>query len=143
MTNIGITVEPDDEVAYQNASYTSEVKHQLLLDSGSSINSACNPTYVKNIRKSNNKLHLHTNNATSIADHKADMGNTKVWYDEKGLMNMHSLADLAKQHRHVTYDLDVELVFNVHLPTGVVKIPETPDGVYALDLRQPGALQKQ
>jgi hypothetical protein len=56
-----------------------DMKKWVLLDTGSTVNVFCNPNLVKNIRKSNQDLQVHTNAGYFTARYNADL----PWSDMK------------------------------------------------------------
>ena len=46
---------------------------------------------------------------------------SKVWFDQKAITNIFSLADMRKRHQ-VTYDSDIEDAFIIHKDSGIVNV---------------------
>lgn len=94
----------------------SEMKNLVLLDSDSTDTIFCNQELVSNIRESNERLVITTNGGPLVTRMKCDVPYLgEVWFNEKSITNIISLADMAKQFR-VTMDTDAEKALLVHLP---------------------------
>jgi hypothetical protein len=52
-----------------------------------------------------------------------------VWYDETAIANIFGLSDLKKKHR-ITFDLEKEDAFIVHVDNGNMKFKCNPKGLY-------------
>ena len=53
----------------------------------------------------------------------------RAWYNEQAKTNIFSYAEMAKKH-WITYDLEIEDAFKVHLPNKIVKFTKTDQGLY-------------
>ena len=111
----------------------------ILLDSQSTINSFCEPSYVGNRRKIDNPITLATNAGEKDIDEQADVQNFgTVYFDEDGMTNIFSLAAMEDQFR-VTYDSAVESAFHVHTPNRIIKFKRSQEGLYYMIPNSPQA----
>ena len=79
--------------------YQNELRNALVLDSVSSVDLICNPDMVTNIKITERKLHLGTNRDEATATKKAELkGYGQVWFNEKSITNIISLAGMAKKY---------------------------------------------
>ena len=70
-----------------------------MLDNASLVDLLCNPKIVTNITKSNKILRLGTNGREATVNHQADLkGYGKVWFNDKSITNIISLAGMAKKY---------------------------------------------
>ncbi|VEU41596.1 unnamed protein product [Pseudo-nitzschia multistriata] len=92
----------------------------ILLDSESSINLICNKAMVKNIRVSPNAryMNIHCNSGVARTNLIAELpGFGTVWFYEKGIANVLSLALVTDRYR-VTMDSAVDNALHVHRRSG-------------------------
>jgi hypothetical protein len=94
------------------------MKNWILLDSESSVNLFCNPELVKNIKEGKEVIALSTN-AGNLKTNKTAIlpGYGKVWYSDKPMTNVFSLANMEKKYQ-VTFDSKRESAFTVHTDIG-------------------------
>ena len=52
-----------------------------------------------------------------------------VWYDENAIANIFGFSELKKKHQ-ITYDLNKEDAFLVHMDNGILKFTCSPEGLY-------------
>ena len=85
---------------------------------------------VTNIRTADRKLCLGTNGGKATANKKADLkGYGKVWFNDKSITNIISLARMAKKYC-VRYDSWQEDAFIVDTDKGVRKFVHGHDNIY-------------
>ena len=60
-----------------------------------------------------------------------DLG--RGYFNKNGLTNIIGLRDMRKKFR-VTYNLSKEPSFPIHTKNGIIRFPETNEGVYAIDM---------
>ena len=108
--------------------------HWILLDSQSTTCVFRNKVFLSNIRKSPRTLNLITNGGTHTSTLIGDLGNFgAVWYNEKSLANILSLADVRRKCR-VTMDTSKEAAMIVHRSDGTqMKFKEFSSGLYFHD----------
>ena len=107
---------------------TSKINSYLKVDT--QIDIFINPQLVIDIKRINQVIHISTNVGSKIIQMKAmvpDYG--KVCYNDKGIMNILSLADLVKKYR-VTYDSHQDYFFTVHTNRGIIKFSRNKQGQY-------------
>ena len=105
---------------------TSKINSYLKVDT--QIDVFINPQLVMDIKRINQVVHMSTNVGSKIIQMKAmvpDYG--KVCYNDKGIMNILSLADLVKKYR-VTYDSHQDYSFTVHTNRGIIKFKRNKQG---------------
>jgi hypothetical protein len=56
-----------------------------------------------------------------------------VWYDQTAIANIYGLLDLKKKHR-VTFDLEKEDAFTIHMDSGTLKFKCNPKGLYTYEV---------
>ena len=103
----------------------------ILLDSQSTISVFCNPAMLENIRKSDRVLRAITNGGHQDSDMISDFPNLgEVWYNERSIANILSLADVRKVCR-VTMDSSDDPALHVHRLDGtIMHFKEHPSGLY-------------
>jgi hypothetical protein len=103
----------------------------ILLDSQSTISVFRNPNMLTNIRESERTLRAITNGGHQDSNMVGDFPNLgEVWYNNKSIANILSLADVRKVCR-VTMDSDDEPALLVHrLDGSVMKFKEHESGLY-------------
>ncbi len=110
--------------------FRNHMKNILCLDSCSSVDLFCNPCMVQDVKPSNDVLDLATNAGTMETTKQATLPNYgKVWFDERAITNVFSLARLADKYR-VVMDSAVENAIMVHTPNGVIKFSKGPEYIY-------------
>ena len=113
------------------ASVVDDLKHKLILDSGSSIDLFCNEKMLQDIVPKDDSTSLTTNAGTLTAIQEgtlADYG--KVPYHPKAVANIMSLAKLSDKY-HVQYDNKKDDAFYVHTPRKTVRFTRDKSGLYA------------
>ena len=74
------------------------MKNWILLYNHSTKDIFCDSRAVKNIRKVNQTLKLHTNGGVLTTSYKADLPNYGwVWFDERSLTNILSLRNVKQK----------------------------------------------
>ena len=107
------------------------MRDKILLDTASSVSLFGNKEYVEGIKKSKQKLELHTNGGPIISSETASVDKIgKVWYNTNSVANIISFADLQKRYR-ITYDSTVEDAFVVHTPDKPLKFRQLANGLYS------------
>ena len=93
------------------------LKETILLDSQSSVDLFSNPNMVEKVTLTGETLELRTNAGKLQIKKKATVPGhcNPVWFDEKAIANVFSLALMEDQYR-VTYDSSKESAFIVHHP---------------------------
>ena len=108
-----------------------DLKNNIILDSGSSMDISSNPQLVTDIKKSNQVLHLSNNVGPKINQMQAVVPDyDKVWYDDKAIANILSLTNLVKKYR-VTYESHQDDAFTVHTNRGIIQFRRNKQGLYA------------
>ena len=107
---------------------------EVLIDTGSNCSVFNNKSLLTNIRKSESKLRAYSNggfqDSSYIGDYKDFF---PVWYNEKSLVNILSLADVMKKFR-VTMDTLKENAIRVHVKNDKCLVfKEKGNGLYLLD----------
>lgn len=91
-----------------------------------SDNQMINPTFLSNVHKVKNHLHLQTNARVASTNLKGYLGNTLFWLDQMGIANVVSLCTLESKYK-ITYDSEEDGgAFVVHMPDGKVLIQWCP-----------------
>ena len=86
----------------------------MLLDSGTSMDMACNRKYVENVQESTDPVRIATNAGSRVLDQDADMpGQGTMKFHEDGLTNILALSKMKEKGHHVTYDNFKEEAFHV------------------------------
>ena len=103
----------------------------ILLDSQSTISVFRNLNMLTNLRESERTLRAITNGGHQDSNMVGDFPNLgEVWYNDKSIANILSLADVRKVCR-VTMDSDDEPALLVHqLDGSVMKFKEHESGLY-------------
>ena len=110
-------------------------KSWVLIDTHSTVSVFNNPNMLENIRRTNEKLTLVTNEGK----HETDMIGTlknfgTVWYSPTSLANIMSMSEVRKVCR-VTMDTKIEPVITVHRKDGTkMKFQEHKNGLYYYDV---------
>jgi hypothetical protein len=109
------------------------LREWILLDNQSTVNVFCNPNLVKNVRTAEKPLKLKCNAGTVSINKVADLPGypESVWFHEKGIANVLSLARVAKLYP-VTFD-NME-GFTIHKKDGSKHVfRESERGLFYLD----------
>jgi hypothetical protein len=87
----------------------------------------CTPELVDNIKEGKEVLTLSTN-AGNLKTNKTAIlpGYGKVWYSDKAMTKIFSLANTEKKHQ-VTFDSKKESAFTVHTDKGDLKFTKGPE----------------
>jgi hypothetical protein len=103
----------------------------ILLDNKSTVTIFCNLDMVQDIQETNNEsLDLVTNAGVLRTTQKANIpGWGKAWFNSHVITNIFSYMEIAKQH-YITYNLNTNNAFVVHLPDKKVKFTKTEQGQY-------------
>lgn len=126
--------DDDENIFIQNEAKGVIDRHQLLLDSQSTISQFANGSYLSNIRPASRPVKVHCNSGSTSTDMEGDFSGMPVYYNKNGIANILSLYEVGKLHR-VTYDSwDRDGVFQVHTPGGIVEFTPTPKGLHTLNL---------
>jgi hypothetical protein len=114
-------------------------RHYLYLDTCSTEDQMVVPDYLKNIRKVDSPLTLHTNAGKSETNQRGDLGDTTFWLDENGIANVISLRTLESKFK-VTYDSTKDAgAFLCETPEGVIKFERCPmTGFPYVDMKKYG-----
>jgi hypothetical protein len=90
----------------------------------------CNPELVDNIEEGKEVLTLSTN-AGNLKTNKTAIlpGYGKVWYSDKPMTNVFSLANMEKKYQ-VTFDSKRESAFTVHTEKQGLKFTKGPENLY-------------
>lgn len=101
--------------------HENQMRNWVLLDTGSTVNVFCNPNMVKNIKKAEKSLPIHTNAGIFEAEYTAELPWTdmKVWFDPNAVANVLSMGMLQEKYQ-VRYDNSKEDTFFVETPKGVI-----------------------
>ncbi len=109
-----------------------EMKDNIILDNGSTVDLFMNKDFVSNIVVSEKPMELHTNTRTKINTQKATVpGFGEVRYDEDAIANIFSLKNLMKEH-WVKFNSRFEDAFIVESKKSgkTVKFNANKDGLY-------------
>ena len=108
----------------------------ILLDNQSTCNVFSNPRLLQNIRSNDKTLTIFSTGGKSFTDKIGDLpGFGTVWFHEKGIANILSLA-LVKRKYRVTYDSQNGNTFDVYInDQDVRKFYESDTGLYYSDMR--------
>jgi hypothetical protein len=85
--------------------HENQMRNWVLLDTGSTVNVFCNLNMVKNIKKVEKSLLIHTNAGIFEAEYTAEFPwtNMKVWFDPNSVTNVLSMGMLQEKYQ-VWYD---------------------------------------
>ncbi len=76
-----------------------EMKDNIILDNGSTVDLFMNKDFVSDIAISEKPMELHTNTGTKINTQKTQVPRFgEVWYDKDAIANIFSLKNLMKEH---------------------------------------------
>jgi len=130
-------IEVDDvsefTFAQQDDKYSIIPSSWVLLDSQSTVSVFRNAKYLKDIRKGNKRLKVHTNGGTQFSSLIGDTSFGEVWYNPNSLANILSMAAVRKQYR-ITMDRSVEAAMYGHRKDGtMMKFKEFAPGLYYYD----------
>jgi hypothetical protein len=103
----------------------------ILFDSQSTVSVFKNSKFLSNIRRSPNKLRVHTNGGTQFSSKMGTVTNFgDVWFNEDSLANILSMAAVRKVCR-ITMDTFIEAAMHVHRKDGtVMTFKEYKSGLY-------------
>ena len=108
----------------------------LLLDSQSTVHLFSQHNHVHNICPAKNPIRFHCNKGTSEATQEADFGDTPVYFESRGIVNVLSLYQLGQKFK-VTYDsTDRGGIFKVFTKAGVIEFAPTVKGLHAINSRK-------
>ena len=107
----------------------------VLLDSQSTADVYSNPNLLKDIRKVPGSLTIYTQTGTDVTRMKGTVpGYGEVWYHQKGIANILSLAKVAKT-RVVKYNSQEGNRFEVTKNDGTLKMfMQSEHGLYYYDM---------
>ena len=98
-----------------------DLKNNIILDRGYSIDIFRNPHLIKDINRSNQMIHTSTKVVYKIKQMQAVVVDyVKLWYDDKSIANILSLNNLVKKFR-VTYDSHQDDYLTIHTNRGSIK----------------------
>ena len=101
-----------------------------MVNNESTVTIFCNPNLVEGIHETNKSLDLVTNARIMRTNLKAIIPRWgKAWFSPYAITNIFSYAEMAKHHQ-ITYNLNIEDAFVVHLPDKPVKFTRTDQGLY-------------
>ena len=121
---------------YNNKETASKLRDWILLDNQSTTDVFCNNNLLNNIRSTNESLKMITNGGEFTTQNKGTLKNYgDVWYDNKAVTNILSLANMVKKYR-VTYDSAKGDRFVVHKPDSLVYFNRSKNGLYYHDTKQ-------
>ena len=112
------------------------MKNKIILDIGSSTTLFCSKNYLKQIKTTQDPIDIRTNGGIIQVKESYQVPQIRKSYHTKDAMtNIIGLADMRKKFR-ITYNSDKEAVFLVHTPPKIIQLPESSEGMYALDMEQ-------
>ena len=82
-----------------------DLRQVILLDNESTTDLFCNEEFLTDVRRTKDRLRLHSNGGTMKAQRKGTLpGYIKcVWSDQRAITNILALKNVIQQYR-VTYD---------------------------------------
>ena len=87
------------QVSFLDEDAWGDLKNMLLLDNQSTADLVWQREYLKNIRTVSETLHLGTNGGVLVCNQKGDLpGYGPVWFDERAIANILSLASQCGRH---------------------------------------------
>ena len=113
------------------------MKSWVLLYNQLTTDIFCDASAVKNIRRVDQVLKLHTNGGVLLCDHQADLpGYGTVWFDERAITNILSLANV-KNKRKIVFNSDTNDEFVILDDEGKKMVfKASPQGLYYIDLKK-------
>ena len=116
-------IEVDDAseftFAQQDDKYSIIPLSWVLLDSQSTVSVFRNAKYLKDIRKGNKRLKVHTNGGTQFSSMIGITSFGEVWYNPKSFANILFMAEVRKQCI-ITMDTSVEAAMYLHRKDGTM-----------------------
>ena len=97
-----------------------ELFDEMILDTGASHTTVCNPKMVHDIRPAIYPLDMATNVGERMIKHDAilDRYPIRVYFDDQGRANVLSMSEMIKRGYRITFDSDDENAFIVHCGGG-------------------------
>ena len=110
-----------------------DLKNNIILDSGSSIDIFRKPQVFTYINRSNQVIHLYTNVVSKINQIQVMVQNYgKLWYDDKAIPITFSLSNLVNKYI-VVYDSNQYEAFTVHTNTGIIRFRRNKQWIYVFN----------
>ena len=103
-----LTQVHEEYVLTQKAALKTINSNLVLLDSQLTVNLFTNPEHMRNIHPATTPINVHCNKGTLTMNEEADFGDTPVYFDNRGIVNVLSLYRLGRKFK-VSYPNKVSL----------------------------------